>query len=259
MARANRGLRSGIILAGGRSSRIGEPKALLELAGEPLLRHVARALAPACDELIIVTAPERALARRLRDGLALEVRWLARRWRTLHAGPRAAVLRPRVRLVHDGHAHLGPVSGLASGLAAARGELAFVSACDVPFLATNLVEGLFARAGAGGQRYDVAVARWKGYLEPLATVYRTSTTAPHYARQLAERELRPTARLDLLRVCVVEEAEIHGLDPGARSFVNLNVREDYAAARALLEPPAKPATGRGSRPARSPRGSSADG
>jgi molybdopterin-guanine dinucleotide biosynthesis protein A len=98
------------------------------------------------------------------------------------------------------------------------------------------------------------VPRWKGYLEPLLTVYRTSTMAAHYARQLAEGELRPTARLALVRVDVVDEGEIVQLDPAGRSFVNLNAREDYAAARALVE---DAATAPGSPPARSRRGSSA--
>ena len=253
MTRAHPALRSAVILAGGRSSRIGAPKALLELAGEPLLRHVARALAPACDELIVVAAPESAQAEELRDGLAHEVRLLARRWRALHGTARPDRLRPRVRLVHDARPHLGPVSGLASALAAARGAIAFVAACDIPFLAPALVAALLARAEAAADS-DVVVPRWNGYLEPLLTVYRTSTMAAHYARQLAESELRPTARLALVRVDVVDEREIVQLDPGGRSFVNLNAREDFAAARALVE---GAATAPGSPPARSRRGSSA--
>jgi molybdopterin-guanine dinucleotide biosynthesis protein A len=253
--RAQPPLRSGVILAGGRSSRIGAPKALLDLAGEPLLRHVARALVPACDELIVVAAPESAQAAELRDGLAQEVRLLARRWRTLHGTARPDRLRPRVRLLHDERPHLGPVSGLASALAAARGAIVFVAACDIPFVAPRLVAALLARAEAVPAS-DVVVPRWNGYLEPLLTVYRTATMAPHYARQLVEGELRPTARLGLVRVDVVDEDTLRALDPRGRSFVNLNAREDYAAARALVE---AAATAPGSRPARSRKGSSADG
>ena len=250
MSRTPPVLRTGVILAGGRSSRIGEPKALLELAGEPLLRHVARALAPSCDELIVVAAPADAQPAALQLALAREVRGLARRWQLLHGTERPARLRPRVRLVHDVDAHLGPVSGLASALAVARGARAFVAACDIPFLAPALVAGLFSR-GEAEPSCDVVVPRWNGYLEPLLTVYRVSSMAAHYARQLADGELRPMARLAALRVDVVDEADVVKLDPAGRSFVNVNAREDYAAARALVE---DAAIAPGSRPGRSRRG-----
>lgn len=255
MARAAGILCSGVILAGGRSSRIGEPKALLPLAGEPLLVHVARALAPSCDELLVVAAPAHAQPERLQHGLRQALRSVARRWRSL-GGRTRAELRPRVRLVHDASAHRGPVAGLARALAAARGDLAFVAACDAPFLSSALVARLFARASASAQP-DLVIVRWRGYLEPLVAVYRVPTMAAHYARQLAASELRPTAWLDRVRVEAFEEADVRAVDPEGRSFVNVNARSDYDAARAL----AAEVAGAGTlsaperRPGRSPRGS----
>ena len=49
-------LRSAVLLAGGRSSRMGRPKALLDLGGEPMIARVARALEASCDELVVVAA-----------------------------------------------------------------------------------------------------------------------------------------------------------------------------------------------------------
>ena len=254
MARA-RTLRSGVILAGGRSSRIGTPKALLDLGGEPLLTRVARALLPSCDELLLVAAPPAAQGTELRLGLARVQHAIARRWDAL--GGRAGRLRPRVRMVRDAHAHLGPVAGLASALAAARGDVAYVAACDVPFLSPALVAALFARAESPAKP-DVVLVRWRGYLEPLVAVYRTATMREHYARQLAEHDLRPTKLLDRVRVEVVDEPAVRALDPEGLSFVNLNARADYEAARALLERTARrPLNERRRRPGRSPRGSSA--
>jgi molybdopterin-guanine dinucleotide biosynthesis protein A len=250
--------RTGIVLVGGRSSRIGTPKALLDLAGEPLLQHVVRALAPACDEIVLVAAPADAQPPELRAGLARAQRRIARRWSELHGTARRTVLRPRVRQVRDQQAHLGPVAGLASGLAAARGALAFVAACDLPFLAPRLVTALFELAEEE-RELDVVVPRWRGYLEPLATLYRPATTAAHFARQLADGVLKPTARLDALRVREVGEAELAVLDPGGRSFLNLNVREDYAVARALVEAGELRLTAPGPGPGRRSRGSSAGG
>jgi molybdopterin-guanine dinucleotide biosynthesis protein A len=254
VSRSETGWRTGIVLVGGRSSRIGVPKALLDLAGEPLLHHVVRALAAACDEIVLVAAPLEAQPPELRTGLAREQRRIAARWSELHGTARRVVLRPRVRMVRDAQAHLGPVAGLASGLGAARGALALAAACDLPFLAPRLVAALFALAEADPQ-LDVVVPRWRGYLEPLATVYRPRTTAPHFARQLAGGVLKPTARFDALRVRELADAELEALDPGGRSFLNLNAREDYEAARALAEAEVRALTARGSGPGRRSRGS----
>lgn len=262
MTRAAGSVRSGAILAGGRSSRIGRPKALLELGGEPLLVHVARALAPSCDELLIVAAPPDALPDGLLDELRRLATRLARTWRAL-GGRATFALRPRVRIVHDAHAHLGPCSGLASALAAARGEVAFVTACDQPFLAPAVAAEVLARCEAR-TRPDVVLARWRGYLEPLVAAYRVSTMAAHYARQLGEGQLRPTARLDRVRCAVLDERELRALDPDGLSFVNVNSRADYASARAIAAErfaPALSARPRGpaAYPGRSSRGSSAGG
>lgn len=237
--------RSGIVLVGGRSSRIGAPKALLDLAGAPLVRHVLRAVLPACDEIVLVAAPVDAQPEELRAGLASELR-------VLSAADADA------RVVHDAQPHLGPVSGLATGLAAARGDVAWVTACDAPFLAEDLVESLLARAEAD-DAIDVVVPRWRGYLEPLLAVYRTESMREHFARQLADGVLKPTARLDACRTAVVEEEELLRLDPHGRSFVNLNAPEELAAARAHMAREPYAITLRASRPARSRRGSSADG
>jgi molybdopterin-guanine dinucleotide biosynthesis protein A len=266
------GTRSAIVLVGGRSSRLGSPKALLDLDGAPLVRHVLHALAPACDEMLLVAAPREAQPDELRDGLAREVHLLehgallrtvasagapttaTRAATAIDAGDATA----RVRIVHDERPHLGPVSGLATGLAAARGEIAFVTACDAPFLAPALVAALLARAEAD-PALDVVLPRWRGYLEPLIAVYRPASMAAHFARQLEDDVLKPTAQLDQRRVAIVEEEEILRLDPGGRSFVNVNAPEDLAAARAHVAREPSTITLRASRPARSRRGSTGDG
>lgn len=237
--------RSGVVLVGGRSSRIGAPKALIDLAGAPLVRHVLRALAPSCDEIVLVAAPADAQPEELRAGLAHETDLLRR-----DGIP--------VRIVHDERPHLGPVSGLATGLGAARGDVAWVTACDVPFLAPSLVDALFARAEADPLA-DVVLPRWRGYLEPLLAVYRPGTMAAHFARQLADDVLKPTARLDERRVAVVAEDDVLRLDPEGWSFVNVNAPEDLAAARAHVAREPYAITLPASRPARSRRGSSGDG
>mgnify|MGYP001379576617 CR=1 FL=1 len=245
MANDGHEARSGIVLVGGRSSRLGSPKALIELAGAPLVRHVLHAVAPSCDEIVLVAAPSEVQPEELRDGLTREVERLARDG-------------ARIRLVNDARPHLGPVSGLATGLGAARGAVAWVTACDVPFLAPALVAALLARAEHEPDA-DVVLPRWRGYLEPLLAAYRTRTMAAHFAQQLADDVLKPTARLDRRRVAIVEQDELLRLDPGGRSFINVNAPEDLTTARALAAREPSAITWPGARPARNPRGSSGAG
>jgi molybdopterin-guanine dinucleotide biosynthesis protein A len=250
--------RSGIILVGGRSSRMGRAKALLDFGGEPLVCRVARALTAACDELILAAAPP-SISPEVGDRLAELAPLIERSWpRGSRHRAAASDAATRVRIVHDASPHLGPVSGLATALAAARGRFAFACACDAPFLASALVEGLLRLAEAV-RELDVVIARHAGRLEPLVVVHRVATMAPHYAAQLASLEYRPLALLDRLRVRIVDDDETASFDPAGDSFLNLNRPEDYRAALARLaaNPPTTPAAP--PRPARSRRGSSEDG
>src|ERR687897_422144 len=103
-----------IILAGGRSSRMGTPKALLPFDGEPLVVHLVRRLAPMFGEVIVVAAPDQIL--------------------------------PNVpaTVVRDEVAYQGPVGGIAYGLRAAAGEFAFVTSCDSVFLRIAVVSYLLS-------------------------------------------------------------------------------------------------------------------
>src|SRR5260221_8987436 len=100
---------SGIVLAGGRSSRMGTPRGALEGHGSPLLRRTVGILARVTDgRVLVVRAPGQALPD----------------------------LPPQVDVVDDPREGLGPVQGLAAGLAAAAGraDVAFVCSTDLPFL-----------------------------------------------------------------------------------------------------------------------------
>ena len=98
-----------VVLAGGKSSRMGRPKSLLLFDGEPLIAHIVRALKRMFAETVIVAAPEQELP----DLPAI--------------------------LVRDEVAYQGPVGGIYYGLKAASGNFCFVTSCDVPFLNPALI------------------------------------------------------------------------------------------------------------------------
>ena len=186
---------SAIILAGGRSSRMGTAKALLPFDNEPLIVHIVRRLQPLFDEVVVVAAPGQPLP----------------------SMP--------VRVVHDDLAYQGPVGGICYGLQAAVGEFGLVTSCDSAFLRPSLISYLLSLRGDS----DVVVPRWQDRLQPLLAIYRRSVV-PHLQRQLAAADLRPVHLFDKVRTRYVGEDEIRRVDPDGDSFFNMNRPEDYAEA-----------------------------
>jgi molybdopterin-guanine dinucleotide biosynthesis protein A len=204
---------AGIVLAGGRSSRMGVSKAALEWHGSTLLRRTVGIISRVTDgPVVVVRAP----------------------------GQLLPALPGDVEVVDDPREGLGPVQGLAAGLAAlaGRAEYAFVSSTDMPFLHPAFVRRVL-RATQEGAEVGLPVAR--GYPQPLAASYR-QRIAEVAERLVAENRLRPAF---LFEQCVVtrlgEDAlradpVLAALDPGLDSVVNLNEPAEYQAARARPAP-----------------------
>ncbi len=192
-----------VVLAGGRSLRMGRAKATLVLGGETLLERVVRAVRPLVGEVVIVAAPDQTIA------------------------PAAD---PAVRIVHDRVRGAGPLPAVARGLEAVTVDVAFALACDAPFVRADVLRYLAGRLGPDDAG---VVPEWGGRLQPLVAVYR-----PGIARELEALSARGEARLqavaDLPDVVVVREHELRGLDPDGDSFRALNTPADLAAAERLL-------------------------
>lgn len=189
---------SGVVLAGGRSSRMGQPKALLPFDGEPLIAHVVRTLSTIFADVLVVAAPDQDLP------------------------PLPAAI------VHDDVAYQGPVAGIHHGLGAAAGDIAYVTSCDAVFLDPRLIHFVLSRI----EDHDVAVPQWEGRFQPLHAAYRQSVR-PHLERQLAVGDLRPVHLFDKVRTRRIDENEVRTIDPEGWSFFNMNTPEDYHRALAL--------------------------
>jgi molybdenum cofactor guanylyltransferase len=184
-----------VVLAGGKSSRMGRPKSLLLFDGEPLITHIVRGLKQMFAETVIVAAPEQELP----DLPAI--------------------------LVRDEVAYQGPVGGIYYGLNAASGEFCFVTSCDVPFLNAALISRLMAQISNN----DVVVPHWEDRFQPLHAVYRRSVL-PLLKEQLDRGELRPIYLFDKVRTLKIGEDEIRLFDPEGLSFLNMNTPDDYERA-----------------------------
>jgi len=191
---------SAIVLVGGKSSRMGRPKALLPFDGEPLIVHIVRILQRLFTDIVVVAAPEQTLP------------------------PLSATL------VRDAVAYQGPVGGIYYGLQTARAEVCFITSCDAPFLNLELITYLIAQIAD----YDVVVPYWQDRLQPLHAVYQRSVTSLLRA-QLERGELRLTSLYQKIRARQVGAAELCRFDPEGLSFRNLNSPEDYQSALALWQ------------------------
>ena len=204
-------MRSGVILAGGRSTRFGEgDKAVATLAGVPMIRRVADRLGAAVDELVVNCRPTQTTAvRAAMDDYPLEVSYGL-----------------------DEQADLGPVAGIRNGLQAAASTYAVVVACDMPFLDPDLVEHLFERA----EPADAAIPRLEsGWYQPTQAVYRVEPMTAACETALETENPRILAPIDELgETVVVEESEIEAV-ASLQTFENINTPEELAAAEDRFE------------------------
>jgi molybdopterin-guanine dinucleotide biosynthesis protein A len=204
---------AGIVLAGGRSSRMGTPKAALEWHGSTLLRRVVGLVGRAVDgPVVVVRAPGQTLPE-LPDG---------------------------VELVQDAREGRGPLQGLAAGLAAVRDRapVAYASSTDVPLLHTRFIHRVLA---ALDDDVDVVLPEVGGFRHPLAALYRTEL-ADVVERLIGEDRMRPAFLFEACRVRRLDADDLLGdpvlaaLDPDLDSVLNLNEPSDYEAARARPAP-----------------------
>jgi molybdopterin-guanine dinucleotide biosynthesis protein A len=204
---------AGIVLGGGRSKRMGLPKADLPFGDETMLQRVVRLLSTVARPIVVVLAANQKLADQ-----------------NLSAG-NSGLLAGDVRIVRDQAPDRGPLEGLAAGLAALHdgADLAFAAACDTPLLEPAFVVELARRLAEAGEDL-LAAAPFDGqFHHPLAAVYRAGIL-PAVQRQLAADQLRPSLLFEECPVLHVPVDELRTVDPELRTLWNLNRPEDYQAA-----------------------------
>lgn len=189
----------GIVLCGGRSSRMGRPKALLPFGQEVLLQRTVRILGEVVNPVVVVAAP----------------------------GQDLPTLSPSVIVARDEQAYLGPLNGLAAGLAVLVGrvDVAYLSACDVPFLRPTFVRRVVERLGDAA----ICLPEVDGYKHPLTGAYRVDVLAE--ARELlAAGQLRPVFLAERLPTRLLTAADFADVDPNLDSLRNVNTPEEYSVA-----------------------------
>jgi molybdopterin-guanine dinucleotide biosynthesis protein A len=189
----------GIVLCGGQSRRMGRAKAWLPFGAESMLQRVTRIVTQVVQPVVVVAAREQDIP----------------------------PLPSSILIARDAVNGLGPLQGLASGLAVLNGhaQAAYLSSCDAPFLKVAFIQRMIELLGD----YDIVVPEAHGFRQPLAGVYRLSIL-PEVRDLLAAGQLRTGFLFDRCRTRVVDAAEFAEADPGLGSLWNVNSPEDYEMA-----------------------------
>jgi molybdopterin-guanine dinucleotide biosynthesis protein A len=192
-----------IILAGGKSTRLGRDKASEPLLGVPMLQRVINRFAGLVDEYVVVRARGQLLP------------------------PLDA---PALTVVEDLYPETGPLGGMYTGLRAATAEHGIVVACDMPLLQPQLIQELI-RLGPG---HDLVVPVSEDFPQPLCAVYAKACLQP-MKRQLDAGSYKITGFFGNLKPLYLRPDDWRRFDPDGLSFQNLNREEDLRRAEDLLE------------------------
>ena len=192
---------SGVLLAGGKSRRMGRDKRFLQLGGESLVRRVLSVYERLFTDILIVVAE-----------------------------PVQELSGMEHRIVTDLIPHCAALGGLYTGLSLARHRRIFAAACDMPFLNAAIIEHLL-----GYDDGDVVMPKLTTGLQPMHAVY-AKTCLPYFKLMMANHNLSIQSVLDNhdLRARLVEEDALKVFDPQLVSFLNLNTPADAELARHII-------------------------
>ena len=184
---------TGIILAGGASTRMGSDKAFLPWGNTTMIEHVLNTISPLVDEIIVAVD----------DAL---------RFKSLG-----------VRVVEDIVPGAHALGGIYSGLQAASFSRCFVCACDMPFLDKRLIRFLAEQ----DQSFEIVIPMTKQGLEPLHAVYARSVLSV-IKKELQRGAWDVKALVSKVHSLIVRQEVISLYDPEELSSVNINTQEEYA-------------------------------
>ena len=183
---------TGVILAGGRSSRFGANKALALLHGKPLIQHVAETLAGVFSDCLLVTnTPE-------------DYRFL------------------NLPMTGDRYRDMGPLAGIHAALCHVATQWIFVVGCDMPAVTPGLIGFLCSFRGTS---YDAVIPWPDSGPEPLCGLYHHNTLSM-IDRFIADGKSRVKELLENLDVRKISEAELLRVANGLAAFSNVNRPED---------------------------------
>ncbi len=201
--------RSAVILAGGISKRFGQDKALVQIGGKPLISRVFERAREVVDEVIIVVSS------------------------TAQKESYAPLFPRKTGIVVDIDDSRGVLVGALTGFMKARGEYSLLLPSDTPFVSKEVIMLLFEIS----HNIDAVIPRWpNGYIEPLQSVYKTSSALAAARDAVQKGETRLQSMISMLRkVRYLSTIAIKEIDPHMTTFLNINTPLDLKNAERLIK------------------------
>src|SRR5215471_19228276 len=191
---------NGFVLAGGKSTRMVTDKALLELAGRPLIEHMLTLARSACPRVYVVGNPAK-----------------------------FSRLAP---VINDLYAGQGPLAGIHAALTSSETNLNLILGVDLPFLEAAFLSYLISQSRTSGAIVTVPVA--DGFVQTLCAVYRREF-AEFAGRALTAGQNKVDAIFPQTSVRRLSEEELANAGFGPRMFRNVNTKEDWQQAQLWFE------------------------
>jgi len=182
---------TGIILSGGKSKRMGENKAFIEIDGIPIIYRIYNIFKRLFNEIILVTDRKELFSN-------LDV-----------------------KIYNDLIPNRGVLGGLYTGLFFSSFSYSFCVACDMPFLKESVIQYLIKNI----YDYDVIVPKTKDGLQPLHAIYSKNCIEP-IKNILDQKKYRIIDFYPMIKMKIINENEFSHLDPMEKSFFNLNTPEE---------------------------------
>jgi molybdopterin-guanine dinucleotide biosynthesis protein A len=193
---------TGVVLAGGKSRRMGKDKRFLDVAGRPSLEHVCAILAPLFPEVILSLAH-----------------------------PEPEIHPEHFRVVTDVIPDCAAMGGLYTALSGSSHSRIFVVACDMPFITALSIQRFLGLVG----ECDVGMVELTTGLQPMHAVY-SKACLPAIRRMIDQKHLKiqTLATMEELNVRILKEKELGGTSNHMLPFLNINTPADYELVRKLL-------------------------
>ncbi|PWH12162.1 MAG: molybdenum cofactor guanylyltransferase [Anaerolineae bacterium] len=189
------------IQAGGKSSRMGQDKALIPFRGQLLIERIIARVRPIADEIIITTNNPQAY------------RFLG------------------LPLFTDIYPQRGALGGLHTALTCASHPFVAIVACDMPFVSPALIE--FQKRILLDEKVDVVIPAGPQGMEPLHSLYRRETCLPACQEALLTDQWKLISWFPRVQVRLLQPEEIQPYDPHGLAFWNVNTPEEFHHAEML--------------------------
>lgn len=191
---------SGVILTGGKSSRLGQDKALLKLNAETLLEIMVKKFKRVSSDVILVGSKKAEYPAKLSEN---------------------------VTIVEDIIPKRGPLAGILTGLELSQNKYSLVAACDMPFIGLELVKHLMRTA----DDVDAVVPQSPSGVEPLCALYSKSCIPA--VRNNLKKNNRIVSFFSEVKVKYIAVDEVRRIDPNFLSFFNINTAKELEVARTI--------------------------